>query len=407
MNNLFSESPFSYDDDFFYTKNLDHYDDLVDLLLSSSNGIKVYSALCIFGPIKSVNLAFLQTFMTKHSMQFIYLNCLEVYSEQIFLISILQYNVYHHACFPSNLLDVLKLFLSRLKDSTLFMICDNAEFLLKYDSQLFSSMICLFDQPSCFALCLIFLTEVPLNTTLNMHYFKDVIHFYVPPCSRDEITQLILADTPRHDINVLHLSFLQYMWPLFSILCQNLAEFNLACCETFPYYIEPVEKLNISSQEPRLLWKMLESQIMEKYAFETAHKLSLPGFVNTYNFHRISFLSRVLLISAHLSSHSILRPGPKRCSTHTHSIHCKPIAYSPDDLPYVAFSFEKLITVFYRVRGMHKSCSINVFTLITSLISIQLFIQKQHSASWNNAQAYFSIINEHIYTILCKSTIFN
>lgn len=385
-------------------ENANHFDDLEDILLSASKGIKIFSSLCVFGPFKFINLSFLQKFLMKHSLQFIYLNCLELYSEQIFLVSFFScIKVYHHACIASNILNVLELFLINLKNSTLFFICDNTEYLLKYDSRFFSSLICMLEQPSCYNICIICLSEIPLNTSLNMHPFKDAIQLYIPPFSKVEICQFILGDTPKNH-NVLHTSFLQNMWHLFSIICQNHAEFILACCENFPYYIEPIETSKISSQDPRLLWKMLESELIRKYTFQTDQKLLIPCFLNTFSyFCRISFISRILLISAYLSSHSILKLIPKRCSTYVHSMHCKPITYFPDDIPAVPFTFDKLIAVLSRVRGIHTPCSVNLLTLITTLTSIQLFIHAIPSSSWRNAQMYYSILNKNTHTMLCKS----
>ena len=400
MVDVFSKANSSYH--LFHYMNADHYDDLVDLLYSASDGIKIFSTLCVFGPFKSLNLAFLLNFLSRHSMQFIYLNCLEDYSEQNIIISIFKYAYYRDNYIPSNLLNFLNLFRTDLKSSTLFLICDNADYLVKYDSQFLSSFTCMFEQPSWINFCLIFLTEIPLGCILNTHPNKDMVQLYIPPFSREEISQLIIADKARHS-HILHVSFLQNMWHHFSNIFQNLAEFSLACCETFPYYIEPFEKSKISAQDPRLLWKMLESLLIEKYTFETDNKFFIPGFVNTSYFHRISHLSRILLVSIYLSSHSIQNQCSKRCFTRAPSLYCKPITYFPDIVQYIPFSFDKLIAVSYRVRGIHTSCSVNVFTLIATLISIRLFIQTNHSASCRSTITYFSILNEHTYIMLCNS----
>ena len=378
---------------------------LIDLLLLASNSAKCYNTLFVYGPSGSGKTLLVKQCIRTLNFEYIYVNCLETYSERLFYDSISKsFGVYSYEIDSfSKLINLISNSIE-LDDRPLFIVCDKAEFLRALDSHIISILLCMGEYFSSKNVCSILISELPLSKFMENISVREPIQVYIPPYAKEDTIRLLVEKSNSIYSHQSISSFFHNIWPIFNSVCQNNTEFVRICCELFPYYTEhTVVAAETDRPNSKKLWKMLDSRLKDLIENKWNFAAFIPSSIHIAStLPQLSYYSKFILISAFLASRNQAKFDAKLFSTRSLKKYRTPKSKSQSNF-LGNFDLDRLLAIFYRIVGENFQLSTNLYTQILTLISIGLLNQVNPINCGISNPRFNSVLNYNAIAKICIS----
>ena len=375
---------------------------LIDLLLLAGNTAKCYNTLFIYGQSGSGKTMLVKECLKTVNFEYIYVNCLETYSERLFYNSISK-------CIDSSETDSISKLINLISNSIeqndrpLFIVCDKAEFLRTLDSHIISSLFYLGEYCSSKNVCSILISELPFNKFIANISVREPIQVYIPPYTKEDIFCLLVEKPGSSYSQQLLNSFFHNVWTILISLCQNNTELVRICCELFPYYTDYTITETDRPNSKQLL-KMLDSKLKDLLENKWNINAFIPSCIHiSSSLPQLSYYSKFILISAFLATHNQAKFDAKLFSTRSLKKYRTPHKSKSQSNFLGNFDLDRLLAIFYRTVGENIPFSTNLYAQILTLISIGLLNQINPINCGISNPRFNSVLNYNAIAKVCKS----
>ncbi|XP_033646773.1 origin recognition complex subunit 5-like [Asterias rubens] len=377
------------------------------------------------------------TLLMTMSLPHAIVNCIECQSSRQLLVRILD-QVANHEPRPENnycslnRCENMSVFVRLLKktieergiqDQTVYIVLDKAERLRNMDANILPAFLNLSQLSGC-NVCVVLLSQIVWEKFLfgfGSNFFEPfVMHF--PDYTKNELLHIIAKDTPEGYSADFYSSYVNLLMSIFYMVCRDLNEIRHLAQLNFPKYVEPITKGEATERDSHKLWRHIEphlkkalqtvylrevtSEQWEKYQLGETSQQGLPSQPSSLSSRaqiELPFYSKYLLIAAYLASYNPARYDRRFFSKHHGKIKKSAVNRKKETshqlLGPKAFPLDRLMAIFYSIVDSRVAPTANVFSQISSLVTLQLLAQVGHEDQLDTPKYKCTVSLEFIRSI--------
>ncbi|XP_038068907.1 origin recognition complex subunit 5-like isoform X2 [Patiria miniata] len=376
------------------------------------------------------------TLLKAASLPHAFVNCIECQTSRQLLDSILD-QVANHKPHPENNYSSLNrcenmnTFVRLLKktieergieNQTVYIVLDKAERLRNMDGNLLPAFLNLSQLSGC-NVCVFLLSQIVWEKFLfgfgSNHFEPFIIHF--PDYTKSELLEIIASDCPKGYSAEFYSSYVNLLMSIFYMVCRDLNEIRHLAQLNFPKYVEPITKGEASEKDSHKLWRHIEphlkkalqtvylrevtSEQWEKYQrdeiSQTGQSSILPSSSRTQI--ELPFYSKYLLIAAYLASYNPARYDRRFFSKNSGKVKKSAVNRKKETSHQLlgprAFPLDRLMAIFYSIVDSRVAPTANIFSQISSLVTLQLLAQVGHEDQLDTPKYKCTVSLEFIRSI--------
>uniref|UniRef100_A0A2K6PSK7 Origin recognition complex subunit 5 n=1 Tax=Rhinopithecus roxellana TaxID=61622 RepID=A0A2K6PSK7_RHIRO len=353
-----------------------------------------FPSIFIYGHTASGKTYVTQTLLKTLELPHVFVNCVECFTLRLLLEQIL--NKLNHlsssedgcsteiTCETFN--DFVRLFkqvtaAENLKDQTVYIVLDKAEYLRDMEANLLPGFLRL-QELADRNVTVLFLSEIVWEKFRpNTGCFEPFV-LYFPDYSIGNLQKILSHDHPPEYSADFYAAYINILLGVFYTVCRDLKELRHLAVLNFPKYCEPVVKGEASERDTRKLWRNIEPHL--KKAMQTVYLREIsssqweklqkddtdPGQLKGLSAHthvELPYYSKFILIAAYLASYNPARTDKRFfLKTSNHLLGPKP------------FPLDRLLAILYSIVDSRVAPTANIFSQITSLVTLQLLTLVGH-----------------------------
>ncbi|XP_071485936.1 origin recognition complex subunit 5-like [Diadema antillarum] len=283
-------------------------------------------------------------------------------------------------------------------EETVYIVLDKAERLRFMDGHILPAFLRLSELSRC-NVCVILLSQIVWEKFRCGTGYREptVIHF--PDYTKSEILEIIASDCPQGYEPTFYASYVNLLLSIFYMACRDLNELRHLAKLNFPKYVEPISKGEATEGDAHKLWRNIEPHLKkalqtvylrevssaqwEKYQQEMTSQANLPTMLSARAQVELPFYSKFLLIAAYLASYNPAKSDRRFFAKHHGKIKksakvSKKKETSNQLLGPKAFPLDRLMAIFYSIVDARVAPSANIFSQISSLVTLQLLSHVGH-----------------------------
>ncbi|XP_043943222.1 origin recognition complex subunit 5 [Protopterus annectens] len=289
-----------------------------------------------------------------------------------------------------------------LKNQTVYVVLDKAEQLREMEANLLPGFLRLQEMTDA-NVTVIFLTEIVWEKLHpNMGCFEPLI-LYFPDYSKVELQKILSHDHPSEYSAEFYAAYINILLGVFYTVCRDLKELKHLAAINFAKFCEPVTKGEATESDTRKLWKNIEPHLKtamqtvylreisssqwEKLQQEDREAGQLKG-LSAYAHVELPYYSKFLLIAGYLASYNPARTDRRFFVKHHGKIkktkflkkHEKTNNHLLGPKP---FPLDRLLAIFYSIVDSRIAPTANIFSQISSLVTLQLLTLVGHDDQLN------------------------
>ena len=363
-----------------------------------------YPSLYVWGHSGTGKTLVVQSVLKKLQVQFAFVSCIDCYTPQLLFESVLRQITATHSDTMTGRCDNMAKFvqvLSQVLDEcspAVYLVLDKAERVRDMEPTLLPSLMRLAELTRR-KVCVILISELVWGKFYSDPFETPSFILHFPNYSKEEILVLMGEDCPQDKPSVFYHTFINHIWNVFNSVCRDLSELRHLSTILYPKYCEPVDQDKIGIQETRRLWRHIEpyfKHIMSKIflrEISSAHmeRIQLVGTSQQSGSKSIELphVSKFLLISAYLASYNPARMD-KRFFSKRKGDSKKSKKKVPKDKPNCQlqgpkpFPLDRMMAVFYSIMEDCEAPSADVYSQISSLVTMQLVAQVGNACDLDN-----------------------
>ncbi|XP_043318914.1 origin recognition complex subunit 5 isoform X2 [Cervus canadensis] len=369
-----------------------------------------FPSIFIYGHTASGKTYVTQTLLGSLELPHVFVNCVECFTLRLLLEQILnKLNLLsssegewsaHITCETFN--DFVRLFKQKiteaenLKDQTVYIVLDKAEYLRDMEANLLPGFLRL-QELTDRNVTVIFLSEIVWEKFRpNTGCFEPFV-LYFPDYSIGNLQKILSHDHPPEYSADFYAAYINILLGVFYTVCRDLKELRHLAVLNFPKYCEPVVK-GEGERDTRKLWRNIEPHL--KKAMQTVYLREIsssqweklqkddtdPGQLkglSAYTHVELPYYSKFILIAAYLASYNPARTDKRFFLKHHGKIkktnflkkHEKTSNHLLGPKP---FPLDRLLAILYSIVDSRVAPTANIFSQITSLVTLQLLTLVGH-----------------------------
>ncbi|ERE86987.1 origin recognition complex subunit 5 [Cricetulus griseus] len=362
-----------------------------------------FPSIFIYGHTASGKTYVTQTLLKTLELPHVFVNCVECFTLRLLLEQILnklsRLNSSEAEC-PTEVTcetfnDFVRLFkqvtnTENLKDQTVYIVLDKAEYLRDMEANLLPGFLRL-QELTDRNVTVIFLSEIIWEKFRpNTGCFEPFV-LYFPDYSIGNLQKILSHDHPPEYSADFYAAYINILLGVFYTVCRDLKELRHLAVLNFPKYCEPVVK-GEGERDTRKLWRNIEPHL--KKAMQTVYLREIsssqweklqkddtdPGQLkglSAYTHVELPYYSKFILIAAYLASYNPARTDRRFFLKHHGKIkktnflkkHEKTSNHLLGPKP---FPLDRLLAILYSIVDSRVAPTANIFSQITSLVTLQL-----------------------------------
>ncbi|KAM9698976.1 origin recognition complex subunit 5 isoform 2-T2 [Dama dama] len=342
-----------------------------------------FPSIFIYGHTASGKTYVTQTLLGSLELPHVFVNCVECFTLRLLLEQILNKLNHlsssegecsaHITCETFN--DFVRLFKQKiteaenLKDQTVYIVLDKAEYLRDMEANLLPGFLRL-QELTDRNVTVIFLSEIVWEKFRpNTGCFEPFV-LYFPDYSIGNLQKILSHDHPPEYSADFYAAYINILLGVFYTVCRDLKELRHLAVLNFPKYCEPVVKGEAGERDTRKLWRNIEPHL--KKAMQTVYLREIsssqweklqkddtdPGQLKARTDKRF-FLKH----HGKIKKTNFLKKHEK---TSNHLLGPKP------------FPLDRLLAILYSIVDSRVAPTANIFSQITSLVTLQLLTLVGH-----------------------------
>lgn len=305
-----------------------------------------------------------------------------------------------------------------LKDQTVYIVLDKADYLRDMEANLLPGFLRL-QELTDRNVTVIFLSEIIWEKFRpNTGCFEPfVLHF--PDYSIGNLQKILSHDHPPGYSADFYSAYINILLGVFYTVCRDLKELRHLAVLNFPKYCEPVVRGEAGERDTRKLWRNIEPHL--KKAMQTVYLREVsssqwetlqkddtdPGQLkglSAYTHVELPYYSKFILIAAYLASYNPARTDRRFFLKHHGKIkktnflkkHEKTSNHLLGPKP---FPLDRLLAILYSIVDSRVAPTANIFSQITSLVTLQLLTVVGHEDQLNGPKYKCTVSLDFIRSI--------
>uniref|UniRef100_A0A8C0SI69 Origin recognition complex subunit 5 n=1 Tax=Canis lupus familiaris TaxID=9615 RepID=A0A8C0SI69_CANLF len=369
-----------------------------------------FPSIFIYGHTASGKTYVTQTLLKTLELPHVFVNCVECFTSRLLLEQIL--NKLNHLCSSEDgcstqvtcetFNDFVRLFkqvtkAESLKDQTVYIVLDKAEYLRDMEANLLPGFLRL-QELTDRNVTVLFLSEIVWEKFRpNTGCFEPFV-LYFPDYSIGNLQKILSHDHPPEYSADFYAAYINILLGVFYTVCRDLKELRYLAVLNFPKYCEPVVKGEANERDTRKLWRNIEPHLKramqtvylreisssqwEKLQKDDTDPAQLKG-LSAYTHVELPYYSKFILIAAYLASYNPARTDKRFFLKHHGKIkktnflkkHEKTSNHLLGPKP---FPLDRLLAILYSIVDSRVAPTANIFSQITSLVTLQLLTLVGH-----------------------------
>uniref|UniRef100_T1JNA4 Origin recognition complex subunit 5 n=1 Tax=Strigamia maritima TaxID=126957 RepID=T1JNA4_STRMM len=359
-----------------------------------------WPSVFIYGHTGTGKTLVVKSVMKKLCLPFVFINCVEIFSQRHLFESILtavekipDISSSDFRCPNMNDFVLTLKELVRSFDQTLYIVLDKAERLRDLEFNILPAFLKLQELVDG-NVCVVLISELIWEKYRTSSAFCDPILINFPNYNRDELIEILSLDCDMVYPKEFYTSYVRSVLAVYEPICRDLNELKYLCSSNFKIYCKPVKSGEIDVSQAGKLWMIFNSQLKKSLQnvymrevtsshcekWKTQNLVSKQSQIQTQML-ELPFYSKFLLIAAYLASYNptssdkrffLKNNGKKKKSVRK---FVKKEKFSNHVLGPKLFSLDRLLAIFYSIVEERVTPSALIFSQISSLVSIHLLSQ--------------------------------
>ncbi|XP_053113273.1 origin recognition complex subunit 5 isoform X2 [Hemicordylus capensis] len=350
-----------------------------------------FPSLFIYGHTSSGKTYVMQTLLKTLELPHVFVNCIECFTSRLLLEDILR-QLQHLSSKkedpppPPLSCDTFNDFIRLLKQATMSPDLNNQTLYVTERN-----------------VTLVLLSEIVWDLLRPNTGCLEPLPLYFPDYSIGHLQKILSHDHPPEYSFDFYAAYINILLGVFYPVCRDLKELRHLAVLNFAKYCEPVVQGEANERDTRQLWKNIESHL--KKAMQTVYLREIsssqwerlqqddgePGQLKGLSAHahvELPYYSKFLLIAAYLASYNPARTDKRFFVKHHGKIrktnfqkkHEKTSNHLLGPKP---FPLDRLLAILYSIVDSKVAPNANIFSQITSLVTLQLLTLVGHDDQLN------------------------
>ncbi|XP_028664585.1 origin recognition complex subunit 5 [Erpetoichthys calabaricus] len=285
-----------------------------------------------------------------------------------------------------------------LDQQTVYIVIDQAEVLRDMDANLLPGFLRLQELVGG-NITVIFLTEIVWEKFRPNTGCLEPILFYFPDYTKAELQQILCKDRHPEFSDDLYATYINILLGVFYAVCRDLCELRHLAALNFSKFCEPLLKGEVRESDTHKLWRSIEphlrkamqtvylrevSSLQWEMMQDTKEETGYLKGLSAYTHVDLPYYSKFLLIAAYLASFNPARTDKRFFLKHHGKM--KKVTFlkkhektSNHLLGPKPFPLDRLLAIFYSIVDSRVASTANIFSQISSLVTLQLLTLVGHS----------------------------
>lgn len=399
----------------------------------------VYPSLYIWGHSGTGKTLVIQSVLLKLQVQFAFVSCIDCYTPQLLFESALQ-QITAHFALASNKdpitgrCDNIAKFVSTLsqildeQSPTVYIVLDKAERIRDMETTTLLPSLLRLAELSRRKICVILISELVWGKFHSDPFETPSFAIHFPNYNKEETLALMGQDCPHDKPPIFYHTFINHIWNVFNSVCRDLSELRHLSSMLYPKYCEPVDQEKIGMQETRRLWRHIEpyfKHVMSRIFLREIssaqwERMQQEGVAQNvgqplsggHKCIELPYVSKFLLMAAYLASYNPARMDRRFFSKHKGDTKkSKKFKFSKNHpncqlLGPKPFPLDRMMAVFYSIMEDCVAPSADVYSQVSSLVTMQLLAQVGNACDLDNPR-YKCLVNLDFIRVISRSVGFD
>ncbi|XP_050414191.1 origin recognition complex subunit 5 isoform X2 [Patella vulgata] len=363
----------------------------------------------VYGHTSTGKTCVVNTIFKTLQLPHVLVNCVECYNARFLYEHILNNlpqsvkSSDHYRC--DNMNDFVRQFQQIVKDGclineTVYIVLDKAERLREMDANILPAFLRLQELTN-LNMCVMLISEIVWEKYRTGTGYCDPYILHFPDYTKDNMVEIMSLDCPTDFEVDFYSNYTNLVLSIFHIVCRDLKELRHLTMLNFDKYIEPIRNGEATINDSRKLWRNIEPHLRkalqtvylrevssaqwERLQKEQSSENTGDSQTKTVMLSRshveLPFYSKYLLIAGYLASYNPVKSDArffkKRSAKMTKRAHLvkKKERASNHLLGPKPFPLDRLLAIFYSIVEGRVAPTANIFSQITSLVSLHLLGQ--------------------------------
>lgn len=224
-----------------------------------------------------------------------------------------------------------------------------------------------------------------------------IVHF--PNYTKEELLEIMSSDAPHSCAREVYQNYVKLLLSVFYVVCQSLSELRHLAAVNFSKYMEPVTNGEATVDDTHKLWRNIEPHLRKclhnVYLREVTRSQSeqlqqgseqfaqCNSGVSGRAYVELPVYSKYLVIAAYIASYNPVKSDKRFFSKNAGKISKRAHAAkqkkgektSQHMLGPKQFPLDRLMAIFYTIADVQVQPSVNIFSQLTSLVTLGLLSQ--------------------------------
>nr|XP_056702971.1 origin recognition complex subunit 5 [Euleptes europaea] len=380
-----------------------------------------FPSLFIYGHASSGKTYVMQTLLKTLELPHVFVSCNECFTSRLLLEEILRQlqrlsstgeDLAPASCDSFN--DFVHLFKQgtttpSLQNQTIYVVLDNAEQLREMEANILPGFLRL-QELTDRNVTVVLLSEIVWELLRPTTGCLEPMPLYFPDYSIGHLQKILSHDHPPEYSFDFYAAYINILLGVFYPVCRDLKELRHLAVINFSKYCEPVIQGKANERDTRRLWKNIESHL--KNAMQTVYLREISssqweqsredgesGQLKGLSAHahvELPYYSKFLLIAAYLASYNPARTDKRFFVKHRGTIRKKKVQKKQEKtsnhlLGPKAFPLDRLLAILHSIIDSRVAPTANIFSQITSLVTLQLLTLVGHDDPLNGPRYKCSV----------------
>ncbi|XP_028601702.2 origin recognition complex subunit 5 isoform X1 [Podarcis muralis] len=388
-----------------------------------------FPSLFIYGHTSSGKTYVMQTLLKTLELPHVFVNCVECFTSRLLLEEILRQlqslssKEEYPLPFCDTFNDFIRLFKQAtmtpdLQKQTLYVVLDRAEQLRELETNLLPGFLRLQELTER-NVTVVLLSEIVWELLRPATGCLEPLPLFFPDYSIGHLQKILSHDHPPEYSFDFYAAYINILLGVFYPVCRDLKELRHLAALNFSKYCEPVVQQKASERDTRKLWKNIESHL--KKAMQTVYLREISssqweqllqddgeaGQLKGLSAHahvELPYYSKFLLIAAYLASYNPARTDKRFFVKHHGKIRKKNVQKKHEKtsshlLGPKPFPLDRLLAILHSIVDSRVAPTANIFSQITSLVTLQLLSLVGHDDQLNGPRYKCSVSLDFIRSI--------
>ncbi|XP_065576791.1 origin recognition complex subunit 5-like isoform X2 [Artemia franciscana] len=280
----------------------------------------------------------------------------------------------------------------RTTTARICLVFEDAEKLRDIDETILSSLLRL-QEFTKLNICVILISCIPFEKFRSGTGFREPFQIHFPQYKKEEIMDIMVLDKPEDTTEEFYRKYVRLLLSVFWTVCRDLSELRYMAQMNFQKYCRPITEGQAEVSDQLKLWKNAEPIFRKSLSAIYSRELSnilkdddedetnqkLKAVVD------LPFFTKYLLIAAFLASYNPSKYDKRLFVKHhgkqrkTKSFTAQKERYNSQLLGPKPFPLDRLLAIFYAIVEEKVAPSANIFSQVSSLVTLRLVSRIGHS----------------------------